>query len=375
MLHLDIPTSPELRALASARDEACVSIYLPTTPLTQDIGASRIALRNLTRSVHTQLEEIGTPKRRVAALVEQLDDLSEADGFWRLQAMSLAILATPEWMRAFRLPNRLTEQFHVADRFHLKPLLRAVTFPHEAFVLALSENAVRIVEAPAEGPAFTVDAPNLPKNAADETGRASVNDRSPSGRIHGSEGQKVLLRMYVRAVDRVVRDVTVMRNAPLIIAAAEPLASLYRQMSSHPMLAAQTIAGNPDRTPDAELAAQARPILDHINEAAVEDFRRLFAARAAQARATLDPAVAARAATHGMIDRIIIDMDYEMPGTIDETTGAIAPAAAGSAAAYSITDEIACRALVSGATVLSARAADIPEGAPLAAILRYPMAG
>ncbi len=374
MLYLDLPSLPELRALTSKRDEACVSIYLPTTPLTQDIGAARIAFGNLVKSAIGQLQEKSVAKRRIASLVEQLDDLAEADGFWRLQAMSLAVLATPEWMRAFRLPNRLTEQSHVADRFHIKPLLRAVTFPHEAFVLALSENAVRLIDVPAEGPAVTVNAPGLPKNAADETGRASVNDRSPSGRIHGSEGQKVLLRMYVRAVDRAVRDITKNRNAPLILAAAEPLASLYSQVSEHPALAPQTIAGNPDRMTDAEIASEARPILDRLNQIAIEEFRQTFAAREAQGRATLDPAVAARAATRGMIDRIMVDMDFAIPGTIDESTGEISVASNESGRTYSITDEIVCRALATGATALSVRAVDVPEGAALAAILRYPMA-
>ncbi|MFN3959926.1 MAG: hypothetical protein ACK4NP_08440 [Parvularculaceae bacterium] len=374
MLHLDLPSIPELRALASSRGEACVSIYLPTTPLTQHVGAARIAYGNLVRSALTQLEDAGVPKRRIAALVDHLDDLAEAEGFWRLQAISLAVLATPDWIRAFRLPNRLAEQVHIADRFHLKPLLRALTFPHEAFVLALSENAVRLVEVPAEGPAVTVGAPDLPKNAADETGRASVNDRSPSGRIHGAEGQKVLLRMYARAVDRAVRSVTINRQAPIILAAAEPLASIYRQAATHPRLAPYGIDGNPDRVSDHDLAAAARPILDRLNQEGVESFRALFVARASEGRATLDPAVAARAATHGMIDRIMVDMDYVLPGTIDEASGAIDIAEGDSARGYSITDEIACRALATGAEVMSVRAEDLPERAPLAAILRYPMA-
>ena len=32
MLHVDIPTLPEIRALIAARADACVSIYVPTTP-------------------------------------------------------------------------------------------------------------------------------------------------------------------------------------------------------------------------------------------------------------------------------------------------------------------------------------------------------
>jgi hypothetical protein len=275
-------------------------------------------------------------------------------------------------MRTFRLPNALSEQVQVSDRFHLKPLLRAVTFPHEAFVLALGENAVRLVEVLAEGPALTVRVADMPKSAADATGRASVNDRSPSGRIHGSEGQKTLLRMYARAVDAAVRGALAGRDAPLILAAAEPLASIFRSVCSHPRLAADVISGSPDQTKDGDLTAAARPILDGIYRREVAAFHALFAQRTAQGRTTLDPVIAARAATHGMIDQLLIDMDVSMPGAVDEETGAVQFAAHEDASTYSVTDEIACRTLLTGGRAMSVRANDIPNGAPLAAILRYP---
>jgi hypothetical protein len=88
-------------------------------------------------------------------LREALVDLDEDEEFWRYQSRSLGVLATPDNTRTFRLPNRLTSSFEVADRFYLKPMLRAITFPHEAFVLALSENAVRLVEVLPDVPART----------------------------------------------------------------------------------------------------------------------------------------------------------------------------------------------------------------------------
>jgi hypothetical protein len=61
MLHVDIPGRDELRALLDHRDPVSVSIYLPTTPLTQEVAASRISLGNLARLAETQLAADGTP--------------------------------------------------------------------------------------------------------------------------------------------------------------------------------------------------------------------------------------------------------------------------------------------------------------------------
>ncbi len=159
MLYVDIPTLPEFRALATMRADACVSLYLPTTPLTQQAAASRIELGNLTKSALAELDAAGFDKRRRAAIAGQLADLADDDEFWKYQAHSLGVLATPDMVRWFRLPNRLTAIAEVSDRFHLKPLIRAITFPHAAFVLALSENAVRLVEVFADLPAQQVEDP------------------------------------------------------------------------------------------------------------------------------------------------------------------------------------------------------------------------
>jgi hypothetical protein len=62
-----------------------------------------------------------------------------------------------------------------------------------------------------------------------------------------------------------------------------------------------------------------------------------------------------------------------VPGTVDETDGAVSLASTASAASYDVIDEIAGRAILTGPKFLGVRRGDIPEGAPLAAILRYPI--
>src|ERR1700687_4654281 len=149
MLYVDIPSLADLNSLAARRDDICVSIYLPTTPVRQETVRERIELKKLAKEALRQLETANTDKRRVAALMEHLDDLVDDDEFWRFQARSLAVLATPDNARTFRVPNALVPIVEVSDRFHLKPLLRAITFPNTCFILALAEGAVRIIQAAA----------------------------------------------------------------------------------------------------------------------------------------------------------------------------------------------------------------------------------
>lgn len=372
MLYVDIPTRAEFAGLAETRADACVSIYLKTTPITQETAASRIELRNLTDEAQRQLEEAGFDKKRLASLLEHLHDLLDDERFWRYQANSLAVFATPDSMRTYRLANILTSMVQVADRFHLKPLFRAITFPHSAFVLALSENAVRLVEMEADLPPQTVMVPNLPQEAASSVGKSTLNDRTFSGRIHGLEGQNVRFQQYARQVDAALRPILAGRETPLVLAAAGRLASVFKQVNSYPFLLPDVISHSPDRLTDAELAERARPILDAAYAGELAEVRALFQRRAGERRTTTDISDAARAATFGAIDTLLVDIDAVVPGFADDKTGAITFVDEDDAKAYGIVDTIVARAFASGARVLGVRREDIPGGGELAAILRYP---
>jgi hypothetical protein len=373
VLYVDIPTHPEIRALIEARADACVSIYVPTTTQTQHVTGSRIAFGNLTRTALEQLDAIGFDKRRRALLEAELDALREDDGFWRLQAHSLAVLATPDSVRTFRLATAVTKTVEVSDRFHLKPLLRAVAFPQHAFVLALSENAVRLVEAFADLPPSPVRVPDLPKSAADAVGRASINNLTQGTRIANAQGQTVLLRQYARQVDAALRGVLSGRETPLILAATEPLGPIFRAVNSYPALLAEGVSVSPDRMSESELAGAARGVLDGYYAAEIEAAKALFHERVGQHRATTDLGAAARAATFGAVELLLVDINEVLPGTVGDTDGSVVLAEDAGAASYGVIDEIAGRAILSGAKVLAVRRADIPDEATLAAVLRYPV--
>lgn len=373
MLHVDIPTLPEIRALIAMRSDACVSIYVPTTPQSRHMTASRIAFGNQTKAALEQLDTVGFDKRRLAALAAELAALGEDDAFWRLQAHSLAILATPDSMRTFRLATAITDTTEVSDRFHLKPLLRAIAFPQTAFVLALSAGAVRLVEVFADLPPAVVRVPDLPKSAASAVKRASINDLTQNTRISNAEGQKVLLRQYARQVDAALRGVLSGRETPLILAATEPLGPIFRAVNSYPSLEAEGISTSPDHLSDHELANASRAILDRVYAREVEAAKALFQTRLAQRRATLDIGEAGRAATNGAIELLIVDIDHVVRGAVDETSGSVTLASTSGAMSYDVIDEIAGRAILAGARFLGVRRADVPGDAPLAAILRYPV--
>jgi hypothetical protein len=391
MLHIDIPTLEEFKALAQIKGGTCVSLYLPTSPLGTSAKFNRTAFKDLAREALSQMKEAGIDKNKIAFVEQQFDHLAGAandvqdedkirklqrakpdpiESFWHYQANGLAVLTTMSLTRMFRLPNAPRPLAEVADRFHLTPLIRAMTSPHDIFVLALAEESVRLIHAFANFPPERVQVPNLPKNAEEATRRPSFHVRAPRRRLQNLEGEKVLLQKYVRQVEHTIYNVLSQQNAPLVLAAAEPMASMFRSLNTYPRLADETIEGNPEQRTDAELEDAAIPILDRLYSRELKAVVALYE-QLKPRRATTDVSYAAHAATAGAVDQLLVDLDAVIPGLVSDLDGTVTYAASDDAETYSVVDEIARRALSTGARVLGARKEELPERAPLTAILRY----
>ena len=259
----------------------------------------------------------------------------------------------------------------VADRFHLKPLLRAVTFPHNAYVLAIGMGAVRLIEVDADLPPCEVKVPGLPKDMASALGRRSHAERTGPGRSGEQTSEHALLTRYARAVDQALRPVLTGHERPLIVAAAEPLASVYRAVSSYP--------AHRRRGDRRQLRPHARP---RAGRGGARRARRRLRRRGRASCGALRPARAAgpggrrrRAGGAGGDLRRGRHADRRhgrgRAGTVDDETGAVTFGAPGKAEpTASSTRSPGARCWPQRPCRLGARA-HVPGGGDLAAILRY----
>jgi hypothetical protein len=369
--HIDIPSQNDIRRLMAVKAEACVSIYMPTTTLPTEADANRIEFKTLVSKATERLHESGADKKVVNHIHEGLAELDDDESFWQHQARSLAVFATPDSVRTFRLPNNLTELIDVSERLIVKPMLRTVTFPQTAYVLALSTKSARLLAIEPDGEPHEVVVPNLPTDAMSAVGLDSLKNNDPSSRTQGESGRKLRLRQYAHQVDRALMRAIGNNGMPLILAAAQPLDSIFRATSHHPGLAEHSIEGNPDEKTDAELADAARIVLDEVYAKQIDQVKETYELRASQDRATTDLQRIARAATFGAIDTLLVDIDVSIDGTVSDETGDLTIDESDTVSNYGVVDEIAKRVLESGGDVLAVREDQVPEGADAAAILRF----
>jgi hypothetical protein len=146
---VDVVRRTDLQRLAVGRHGPCVSVFLPTHRAGREVEQAPIRLKNLLRQATDALTFDGVRAPETDRLLAPLRRLLDDRLFWQYQSDGLALFSRPGWWRSFRVPLDLPELAVVDDRFHVTPLLPLLPLlagDGHFFVLALSQNQIRLLE-------------------------------------------------------------------------------------------------------------------------------------------------------------------------------------------------------------------------------------
>lgn len=381
-MSIDIPTTDDLSTLTGHRHDASVSFYVPSgwsgsqggsdsgrPPIAHDTEAARIALRSAANDALAELAEAGVSSADRNAISDALEALDGSRSFWGTHARSVAVFVSPDGLQAFRLRNELPQHTAIGDRFDVGPLVRATTFDHNGFVLALTVGEVRLLSLSSDTSSEEIELTALPADAADALEHATTGGRFDRHRAAGTLGPKVGQRNYCSIVQDAVLEAIGESTAPLVLAAASDLEPAYREINTHPALLDEGIEANPASLNGDELAQRARVVLDEHYRATLADWRETFGSLQAHGRASSQLSDIARAATAGLVDTLLFDFEWTAEGVIDDA-GAVTMADEPSASTYGLVDELAARVLRTGGTVRAVRRDDLPDDSAVAATFR-----
>lgn len=376
----------DLKPLLDERPGPCVSLYLTTGGIGSRAPQGAIRLKNLLREARTGLQVRGLDPGAIETLLKPVEDLAADSPFWNTGEEGVALFAAPGFTRAFHLPRDFAQRCEVGGHFFLKPLLPLVARGDTFYVLALSQNETRLLEAtcrtvrrlgPEHLPQSLVDAlgevrtaQNLQFHTASST-RAGGQVAVFHGQGVGEGDVKEDLRRYLRQVESAMRKLLAGRTAPVVLAGAEPLPSLYREISAYPHLAAATIAGNPEHLSDGELRDRAWEILAPQWSRELQRAAERFEDLAATPRTSSDVTKILPAARHGRVETLLLACDADLWGRLDEREGTVQVHAKAEAGDEELLDAAARLSLRNGGAVYGLGRTEIPGGGPLAAVFRY----
>lgn len=375
----------DIDRLVEASSSPAVSMYLPTHRFGPEIQQDPIRLKNLMRQTEQRLEALGLRSPEAAEILEPAKKL-HADGlFWHHQREGLAVFLSKGFDAHYRLPIRFDELVVVSERFHVKPLLPFLTGDGRFYVLALSQNHLRLLEGSRHS-VSEVDVDDLPKSLKDalgeETWQATLQfhtgapsaggERAAVFHGHGAGGEEKdeLLRFF-RRVDAALTDFLGDDRSPLVLAGIEHYFPIYREANNYPGLVDGGVAGNPDSASADELHDRAlalvAPLFEKERNAAAARYREL----AGTGKTSNDVAETVAAAVDGRVESLFVAVGRQLWGRLDSDARRVVVHERAEPNDVDLLDLAAVRALQKGGKVYAVEPDAMPDGAPAAAVLRY----
>ena len=255
------PDLSDVRRIASVRAPWCITIYGDADSWLRGSGDGGAADRQV-RATITRLRAEGVSENAVNDARHRLTEARALIGTWGAldhHRASIAVFATESSVETFLFPEPPEWWVGVSRQFLVGPLLAgALARLPRAFVLAISESSVRLVDVTATPP-HAIDVPGLPSDLRSALDRDPRDDRTGLARLRLAVDRRERLNEFARVVDSALDPVLRRARALLIIAAAEPMASIMRVALSYRVLATSRIPGVHDDDTPYELAEAAAP--------------------------------------------------------------------------------------------------------------------
>jgi hypothetical protein len=382
----------DIRELIDHIGDICVSICMPTHPIhLEQQQADPIQLRNLIDEARAQINRFAPFLRHleVEQLLQPAVQLLQHDGdFWKHQAGSLAIYLGTDFDRLFRLPLKVEPLVMVNGRFYIRPLLPLLTGQGRFYLLALSQNQVRLFHATQDN-IEEIELQDMP-TSLDEL--LAYDEKEKQLQFHGAAGapgvaggraaifysvdvptnyKKESLLRYCQQVDGGLQRYLCRETVPLVLACVDYLFAIYQQANSYPHLFPNCVAGSPDRLSESVLHEAAWALVQSSFQQTRQDALARFWYMLEQGRASADVKRIVAAAFQGRVETLFTTAIGQEWGCFNQSTFEVTLHDYATPHSQELVNLAAMHTLANGGTVYTDLPGELPEGTKLAAIFRY----
>jgi hypothetical protein len=372
---MDTLSREQLKALVEGANGLCASIFMSTTETQQN----PIRFDNLLRKAEENLIAKGMRSPEARKMLDPARKLL-LDDFFSYRGEGVAVFLSLKTFHHYHLPFEPEELLVVSDRFYVKPLLRLGAHDERFYILALSQNHVRLFQGNRQS-TREVELEGVPKNLAealqyDDFGKELQFHSGASGGasiFYSSDSfdAKDNILRYFRQINKGLHELVRDQKAPLLLAGVEYLFPIYKEANSYPYLMEEGIEGNPDRMSAEELHRQGWAILKPYFSRAQQDAVSRYQQFAGTGLTSNDVKETAQAAYHGRTDLLFVATELQQWGSFDPETDEVYLHPTAEPGDIDLLDFAAVHTILNGGTVYSVAAEQMPDNTPLATIFRY----
>ncbi len=386
---MELLDRPMLDELMAYRDDTCVAIYLPMERRGADVRGNSVRLKNQLSEVAATLEASGWRRPEIDDFLDRPRQLLEDSNYWQHQQDGFALFMAPGFYETLRLPLSFEPLAVVSERFHIKPLLPLLGENGVYYILALSQNKVRLLK----GTRFSIEeidaelmaAAGIPGDidealAFDDPEEQLQYRTITAGEAGGPEllhhghtiedEKRQRQRRFVQAVGKGVATLLKGSDAPIVVAAVGYLHALAADVARLPTIAEDFIEGNPEHTQIEALRQRAweivSPGFEEARETATTRYKELPGNRTTDRLQELVPA-----AVQGRIGTLFVARNKQVWGHYNMETHEVVVDGASRSNGEDLLDYAVVHTLTNGGDVYLLDEDELPAQSDAAAILRF----
>lgn len=383
---MDTITQEELKKLLSKQQGLHISMYLPTHKTGRETQQNAIRFKNVLQEAEKRLLSKGLRSPDVKEMLDPAEKLQHSPGFWNNQSYGLAILLTKKDFHYYRLPLHFDELVVIGPSYHIKPLLPFFSTDGHFYILALSQNEIRLFEGTRDS-VDAIDLESMPQTMAEalqldrlnrhldyHTGERTPGPGGGAAVYHGhdpSNENKTRILKWFKRIDAEMPDVLIGNQSPMVLAGVEFLFPLYREANAYPHLVEDGISGSPEEFTPEELHSRAWPIVEPYFIQTRENAAAQYYQLTDSGQTTTDVKEAVKAAYEGRVADLFVALDVQVWGDFDPGTHTVHLHEDAQTGDIDLLDLASIQTILNGGSVFAVEEEQVPDGGPLAAVFRY----
>jgi hypothetical protein len=376
-----------VRSLLTAPRADAVSLFMPAERMGRDTRQNPTRYKNLVSQAQQRLIDRGMKAAAAEEFLAPARRLIDDTDFWAHQSDGLATFIAADVLRTYRLPLRFDELVAVNQRFALKPLFPLLHGDGSLFILAVSQNAARLLHC-SRHLVGDVAVPRMPRGVQEllqfvesqrqlqfHTGAPARGAGSRAAVFHGSgsprnEAKRRVLE-YFRLIDAALVEWFAGRRPPMVFAGVASLFPIYQQANRAATLLEPPIAGNPEEISNEQLHAQAwriaQPNFDRERQAAAALCREAIS----KGLGSTDVREILTAAADGRVQTLFVAVGAVQWGVFDPSSRRVELHESPAQASEDLLDAATVLAFQHGGVVYAVPQDQMPVTSPLVAMFRY----
>lgn len=302
-----------LEKLINVNSDGCVTVLLKTHVSFPDSDRDILTLKNLVKDAETKLLA-NYDKQLATFIIDKMNNLVETIDF-RHNSESLVLFVNENIAEYIRLPVTVKNRVVVDKTFATRDLTRAIQRAFSYYILILSRDKARLIEA-------------LNGEVTREIGNGfRVENRYT---VPGAEGslpfnQDNLAREFFSQVDRQLNEEQKQNPIPVIICTDESNYAEYLSISNHKEMIVGHLTGNRDHQKAHQVIEEVWPLAKQFSMQ--RNRQRLTELSAALETGTLETSINDiwRAIKEGRGQTLFVKQGYFLPATVENDGVSLPP--------------------------------------------------